>query len=515
MRFDASVPVTITDRIAAAMELAGGAGAHVVVLPQQFDITGLAVADVLALASYTGRLHDRVSRLSIGGPGISSWLDTYSTTAISRTSGTPSQWVGDLVTNGITSGTIDNTGATSVSRAFRARLASRRELLDTVASAGGWEYIVRPDFTVDAATPANLFDSHDAPELVVTRYESGPDGPYRGVDGGIIDQRLDDSQLATRVDVLAEGDGPAIAIGSATQSLSLKTWDGSTPDLTVVVSSPAAGPSNAADGIAQATLNLRGARREVSVSSSSFALHRFATPGDYVWLYDPISGLRDDTNTITFRGEVINPAKVRLLSWSYPIEAGTGVFVLFNGSTPELVDVTDWVEFETGDTFWTVGDWSPPSYGPVNRSNPEIEQRAAVPYAGQSATLEDTFSHASSGSYAVLSFDTTVSDPGGWGDVGGSNPARFTPGVAGMFLVSVAATLDASMSGNRFACRVVIDGTADRVIWDFQSDGISNPDMSGSCAVELPNDTSYLTVEIFQDSGGTVAGSARVSLIKI
>lgn len=376
LRFVADVPVRITDLIVNAMELAGGAGCHVVVSPVRLDTEGLTVARALDAAVYTGRVTKRPSRRSIDFVGILDWLSTSSATAKNRTSGTPSQWVGDLAANGITAGTVTNTGATSVTRNFAALIASHREMLDAVAASGSWEYVVRPDFTIDAAIPATLFDSYTSPELVVTRSEGGPSGQYRGVAGGILDQKLDDSQLATRVSVLAaddDADGNP-DVGSATQSLNLKTWDGSTPVLVVVTSSPGV-PAVDAATIATTILNLHGGRRQVTVSSRTFALHQFARPGDYVWLYDPPTGLVDTSNQIDYRGETISPAKVRLLSWTWPIEAGLGVYLLLNGATPQLVDVSNWVEYETGDTFWTVGNWSPPDYGRLNRTNPEVELR--------------------------------------------------------------------------------------------------------------------------------------------
>ena len=377
-RFVPDVPVRVTDLIVNAMEGAGGPGCHLVVSPVRFDPVDVTVAQGLAGAAYTGRITKRPSRLSVEVEGILAWLNTSHTAAINRTSGTPSQWIGDLAANGLTAGTVTNTGATSVTRNFPAYVASRREMLDAVAAAGSWEYRVRPDFKIDAAIPTTLFASHTNPTLVVTRKEEGPSGRFRGVEGGLLDQGLDDSQLRTRVTVLAEGGGSTIAVGQATQTLALKTWDGSTPTLAEVVSSPVT-PSASAAAIAQATLNLRGARRQVTVSSRTFALHRFARPGDYVWLYDPASGLVDPTNQIDYRGETIGPAKVRLLSWTWPIEAGLGVYLLLNGATPRLVDVTPWIQWETGDTMWTVGDWNPPSYGRVNRSNPEVELRITGP----------------------------------------------------------------------------------------------------------------------------------------
>lgn len=378
VRFTPSIPLTVTNEIRQLVdEDAGGEGASLVVTKVRVDPDQIGDTATLAAALYSGPIVDRPSRLSLNVTGLSTWLDTYFDSDITRTTGTPSQWVGDLLANGLSSGTVTATGLSNITRTFLAHSATRRECLDAWASLAGAEYRVNPDLTVDVAAYDTLFQS--PPQAVVTKHDDGPDGKYRGVDGSLLDQALTrlGPNIATKAVALAEGDGTTLNKGTATRSISLKTPTGGTPTIIRVLSAPSESSSNA-NTLASNFLNLQGMRRQVNVSTRSYALPRFVKPGDEVYLWDPSAGLYDTSNQIIYRGETIFPVLVRLLSYTWPIERGYGVYVRPNASSPTYIDVTDWVEWEDGnDSWWTVGDWDPPTFGPTNRSNPSIEQRLA------------------------------------------------------------------------------------------------------------------------------------------
>lgn len=379
IRFRSDLPTSVSEQIRKWVdEQAGGTGAHIVITPVPIDPSGITLTDLLGVALYTGTITARPSRLSLEFDGLGRWLDTYLDADVTRTAGTPTQWVGDLIRNGITAGT-DATGGSNVSRTYRAHSVTAREALDNVSQIGGWEYEVRPDFTVDYGTAANLFRQvGDAGTVVVTAREEGPDGTYRGVDGGLLDQELSrlGPSIATKAVALAEGEGAAIVKGTATRTPNLDTWNGSTPTLVSVFSAPSE-PSANANTAASNYLNLQTMRRQLSVSSTTSGIRRLIRPGDEAYAYQVESGLWEVANQIQFRGETIAPIVVRLLSLSWPIEPAYGVYVFNNAASPTVLDVSRWVDAEDADAWWTVGDWSPPSYGPVNRSSPEVEERVS------------------------------------------------------------------------------------------------------------------------------------------
>ena len=379
VQFVPDAPMVVLDQIRQWVdENASGPGAHIVITPIEVDVESIGDASALAAAIYTGRITRRPSTTTLEFVGLSSWLDSYPAADITNTSGAPSDWLTDLLVNDISQGTVTDSGATTVTKTFPAYSATYREMLDKVAALGSWEYALRPDFTIDAAIQATLFKTAgtDA-DIVITDADEGSDGAFRGVEGGLLDQSLDVSQIATHCAVLGEGLGGSISVGSDSQSVALKTHDGSTPVIRRVVSAPL-DDSTDAGTTATNVLNLASLRRQVSVSTRTPRIRTLVEPGDEVYLHDIRSGLFDTSQQITFRGETITPAVVRCLSLSWPIEEGYGVYVRKNGATAEWLDVTRWVEWEWGDAFWKVGDWSPPNYGPTNRTAPEIEERVAT-----------------------------------------------------------------------------------------------------------------------------------------
>lgn len=354
-----------------------GAGGHIVITPGQMP-AGTADATILGLALYTGRIEERPSRGSIEGKGIAAWLGnddgtTVIETAITKSAATLTTWITDLLVNGITVGTITNTSTHSNTYVY----VTYREAIDQVCLSTGAEYELRPNFTINAAAPATLFG---APTVVITRKPEGVDGQYRGIEGGLLDQAVTANRQARKIVVV----GQAGATGSATNAgLLLKDKAGNAPTLTRLVDAASEPAANLA-GLAQATLNLSTVRREFNVSSTSPGVRNYVRPGSYVYAYDVDSGITDPANQIVFRGEVISPLKVRVLSLSWPIERGMGVYLRSNAATPVYTDLSDVIEFDDGDAFWTVGsERVNDSTGSVARlgANPDIALRSGdVPW---------------------------------------------------------------------------------------------------------------------------------------
>lgn len=377
IQFTDDLPPRISEEIRALVdERNSGVGAHVVITASRIDPVAIGDAAALAAAVYTGKIDDRPTRTSIAFKGIDMWLDSYVESDITRVSGTPSQWISDLLINNITGGTVTNTGATNVSRTIEAYSTTRRQALDLIARLGGWEYRFQPDFTIDAATKANLFRS--PPQVIVTRRSEGPDGTLRGVDGAMLDQGINTETTVTKAVALAGGQGRAIIKGSYTGSTTLRTPTGSAPTLVGVFSAPSEEAGNA-DAAAQSWYGQQGPRFEINVSSSTHDIPLYVVPGDEVWLWDQEAGIVDSTNQKQFRGETIFPALARCTELTWPIEQGYGVYIRPNSSSPTWIDVSSWVAWESGDARWTVGDWSPDNSGRANRTNPEIETRVSAP----------------------------------------------------------------------------------------------------------------------------------------
>ena len=365
LRFKANVPASVKLQIAEWLPETGP-GASVVVTPTPIDPHAIGDAAALSVAIYRGRIDNRPSQFDIEFTGMSGWLDTYLDTAVSRSAGTPTQWLGDLLVNGLTVGTVS--GGSNVTRTLAAYSVSNREALDAIASAGGWEYRVNPDLTVDAGT--SVFRT--TPQVVISERPAGRDGTLIGLNASLLDQGINVGSIATDVVVLGTGAGSQLSAATDSKSTSLKAPDGTTPALVAMVNAPSE-PDASLAAAATAALNLFNTRRSVQVGVRDPMVRAVLECGDFVYLFAPEAGITDATEQVVFRGEVITPAKVRVLSVTWPIDCPRhGCYIRSNDG--EWLDVTQWVQSEGEDVTLTVGDYSPPASG-MNRSNPAVEER--------------------------------------------------------------------------------------------------------------------------------------------
>jgi hypothetical protein len=309
-------------------------------------------ANVLGQSIYTGVIED-MSRTSnsLAGFDLSYWLGTPDgrgdllDTAVTRTAGTLSQWIGDLRPASLSAGTVTNTGTSTVTNTYQ--WVTRREAIDAVCRAAGAEWRVNPNGTVDAALSTTLFTS--TPEVIITRRPQGVDGSLRGFDISSIETGESVSTYVTKAIVVGDG----LAVGSATGSTSYKDLLNGTVVMEAFVNAP---KEEAPSAVATAVVAERNTvRRELTLSSRTYNVSRFIEPGDWAWVWDEQAGLSDQSNQVTYNGQLITPIKLRVYSVTFPIEQGVGVYVRRSGATATYTDVSEWVEWETGDVRWEVG----------------------------------------------------------------------------------------------------------------------------------------------------------------
>ena len=93
-------------------------------------------------------------------------------------------------------------------------------------------------------------------------------------------------------------------------------------------------------------------RQRVDVSVRTIDPGRWMRPGDYLYAYDPIDGIHDAGNFVTYHGMHFNPASLRLFGMTWGVTPGMGVYRLGRDhggafvDDPLIVDLTDWVQFE-------------------------------------------------------------------------------------------------------------------------------------------------------------------------
>lgn len=90
---------------------------------------------------------------------------------------------------------------------------------------------------------------------------------------------------------------------------------------------------------------------------------RWMKPGDYLWVYDPINRVYDDTQATTYHGQHVTPAKLRLHGMDWSVRQGMGVYRIprdhggGSGRFPAVLDLTDYVIFEDSPCRLDLGAW--------------------------------------------------------------------------------------------------------------------------------------------------------------
>lgn len=351
---------------------------HIVVTAAPIQpIDSLADADILDLAIYTGvalkmtppqrATIDNQSGVAaaIEGEGLAYWLGTDDgrgdliDTAIENTATNLSGWLDDLLPSSIGKGSVTSPADTLT---YSFQMTSRREAITYVCRALGCEWRVRPDGYLDAAVPATLFGS--TPGTVITRHPQTGDSLYRGVEAvGFDSYRSVDGWTTKAIVVGKEGDGAAIVVESASGSAVFKDLFNNDVVMERFVNAPDADSASAAT-VAQAVIDtynnlsvVGSLNRQIRLSSRSYAISRSVTPGDYVYVYDPLSGLQNSSQQIRWRGEVITPVTLRVTEIIWPVTAQMGVYARLSGTTATYVDLTPYIVTEDADTTWTVEAW--------------------------------------------------------------------------------------------------------------------------------------------------------------
>ena len=360
---------------------------HLVLTPTYIrDPGAFSDANLLSVATYTGVITGKPDERTIEGEGLGWWLGTGEglgdliDTAITGTAQTLSQWVTLLLPSSITVGTVTNTGTT---HSYTYQWMTRREALIHMCRAVGAEWRVNPNGTLDAAAPATLWGS--TAKAMVTRKPEGSEGTLRGLEATDITPSQNIDGYTTKVIVVGRlNDGAAVATGSATGANVYKDFHNNNVVMERLVDAPT-DPAANLTATATNTLNLfSSVRRKIEVSTRTHNIALDVRPGHYVYCYDLKAGIYDLANQQTWRGETLPAVLLRCKGYTYPISGG-GVYIRRSGATPTYLDITPWVEWDTGDVRWEIGssDWdvdqqSDQLGGAFLGENPDVVDRVAI-----------------------------------------------------------------------------------------------------------------------------------------
>lgn len=333
---------------------------HLAVLPGRLDASMLSDA-LLSSVRYVGvfRGRDAEDEYVLDGAGMAFWLgdeddkgDVFET-AVTLTAQTFVDSVTALLPAGgaVTAGTIHAQAGTYTGTH---RWETPRKALTYLVELFNAEWRVNGNGTLDAGTVAQLYVT--TPKTMLVRMGQGGRELGRVAIPGRMRLESDVEDYSTRVVVLAEGEGDAIATGEADAlTVPYKDIHGNTAKLTRLVSSAETAAGNA-DAVAQLQLNrFTNPRQSVSLAADAYDITGDLVVGDYLAVYDPDNGFYDLNNSAYWAGREINPIHLRCTELSWPVPAGwTVAFRRANGT---WLDLSEYYEPETGQSTVTVGEF--------------------------------------------------------------------------------------------------------------------------------------------------------------
>lgn len=322
--------------------------------------------ELLDMARYvgvvTGKSVDHLRKV-VSGQGMALWL------ADSDGKGdlieTPIKITGQSFANAIRailgSGTavVEGTLHSGVSGTYSGThvYQSRRKAIDFICTTMGAEWRVNGRAELDAGPATSLYNP--VPDTVIVkrrpnRHTDGDDMHLHGLRGDM-GVASDVKDWTSRVVLLAEGEGNAIATASANNPANPYLDLRGQPVKRVRVISE----STTAPGNAQARANMQLARfveprHALTLTTDDYDVSGAFAVGDWAWVWDPDAGLVDPQNEVMFRGEKLNPVRLRMVGASWPIRPGTTV--AYRAQDGSWLDLTPYVAREGGETTVTVGD---------------------------------------------------------------------------------------------------------------------------------------------------------------
>lgn len=355
LKLKSTIPIGLIEKL----EYFGHIAVHPGTVDPRVDGDGL-----LKTSRYTGVLRDKSFDgldHTIGGPGMAMWLGDADkkgdvVEALLTLTGVTFENAirAGLPTSGaVTEGTLFNIGSAPFSATFQ--YLSSREIIDYICTTLGADWIVRGDATLDAGLESDLFVTN--PRTALIRRNPGTDRFLKAFSGKI-NASEDVQDFTTRVLLLAQGSEGSTSSGSATISPGLnpyKDLHGNSVKMTRIVSESSTDPANA-NARAQLQLNrFTSTRNSLTLSTGEYDIKGDVQVGDYLWVYDPETGL-EDVNEINFRGDLIFPVKLRLTEMTWPVIQGMSVS--YRDYLGVWYDLTPHVEWETGETTLVVGGYN-------------------------------------------------------------------------------------------------------------------------------------------------------------
>jgi len=371
---------------------------HIVLTPQQVDVTTLADSDILSSATYTGIVLNRTledGTVTVSGQGLELYMGdgaakgmviaesnnvgkvrVYTGTTLAETlfnstaqTNKPLGLMLDEAGNSqaITQGTISNPTGTYTGQHF---VETALSALKFVSETLDIEYRVNPQGTLDAGPAANLFNGvgTSEPNTIVVKSAYGEDPALEGIVPQGLRTEFDATDWVSRVDFTGEVgffDTATDVAGEANLSSNpYKDLHGNALKRVGLVQEPDIPAASLNDRASTMLNELSRVKKVLNLDLTQYEVNGDLSAGDFIYAFDPDIGFVDssadataesrDLYEVTFRGEVINPVKVRVIGLTFPVIDGMGVY--FRDKDGNYTDLSEYVQYENGSAQVELGD---------------------------------------------------------------------------------------------------------------------------------------------------------------
>lgn len=348
---------------------------HVLVLPGQTNID-LVGDNLFDSARYVGVLRARVfdsDAPQIGGGGLAIWLGDEDEKGyvfenkVTFTNADFNTVINTILPASVYVGTI-NTQAGLYTNTHQYK--TPRTVLSYITETYGCEWRIRGKATVDVGTADQLYGTTPTAAIVRRLPQGGADVDIRALPGNSsLDADVED--FTTRLILIAEGNDQVVT--QATADIDpvknpYKDIKGQALVMKRMVSETDTSLSTAPTRAAMQLGRFDSPREAIRLSTRTHDLRGDVVPGGWIWVEDDDARLVDENNQVQFKGLQLRPMKLRVTELSWPIEPGMGVY--YRHWSGSWVDLTPYVEWESGDTTVTVGDTDRPLTGGTGFQQP-------------------------------------------------------------------------------------------------------------------------------------------------